>query len=104
MSSVAFYIFLHTNHHSIKNYIHYCAIQFMICSLYKNFQFIFEFKVNCFLFHSKSDSYYDTDMTFFSLHCHEMVLKSSETVDLSIILSNFRTFWNSFCSKVRRGV
>ena len=33
-----------------------------------------------------------------------MVLKRSETVDLSITLTNFRMFWNSFCSKVRIGV
>ena len=33
-----------------------------------------------------------------------MVLKRSETIDLSIILSNFRLFLHSFCSKVRRGI
>ena len=33
-----------------------------------------------------------------------MVLKRSETVDLSITLSNSRMFSNFFCSKVRCGV
>ena len=33
-----------------------------------------------------------------------MVLKRSETTDLSIILSNFRMFWHSFYSKSRRSI
>lgn len=50
MSSVVFDMFLHINCHYIKNCIHYCAIQFMICSLYNNVQVIFEFKVFFFCF------------------------------------------------------
>ena len=105
MSSVVFDMFLHINCHYIKNCIHYCAIQFMICSLYNNVQVIFEFKVFFFCFTVRVLEcqllwhWYD-----FFFHCHEMILKRSETVDLYIILSNFRMFWNSFCSKVRKGV
>ena len=106
MCSVVFNTVLWINRHSIKNCIHYCVIQFMICSLYKNVQVIFNFKVVLFCFTKRetflSDSYYDIDMTFF--HSYQMVLKRSETVDLSITSSNSRMFWNSFCSKVRSGV
>ena len=49
-----------------------------------------------------SDSSYDTGMTFFSLSWNST--EESETIDLSIILSNFRMFCHSFCSKVRRGI
>ena len=49
-----------------------------------------------------SDSYDDIDMTFFSLSSNgtEEVWNSWS----SITLSNFRMFWNCFCSKVRSGV
>ena len=71
MCSVVFNIVLCINRHSIKNCIHYCAIQFMICSLYKIVQVIFKFKVVLFCFTERekflSDSYYDINMTFFSL-------------------------------------
>ena len=59
--------------------------------------------LSCFRVRKKllSDSSYDTDMTFF---CHEVVLKRSETLNLSITLSNFIMFWNSLCSRIRKSV
>ena len=106
-----FWYILHINHHSIKNCIHYIIVSFNSWSALLTKIFKFGIKVNCFCFFCftvrekflMSDSYYDIDMTFF-FHCHEMVLKRPEIVDLSIILSNFWMFWNSFCSKVTRGV
>ena len=94
-------------HKRLKNTIDLLFFyQFMICSLYNNVQVIFEFKVNFFLLFHGNSSWMTVIMTLIWLffHCHEMILKRSETVNLHIILSNFRMFWNSFCSKVRKGV
>ena len=72
----------------------------------KLFKLFSSLKLFCFVSQKEKSSWVTVIMTLIwhFFHCHQMVSKRSETVDLSITLSNSRMFWNSFCLKVRSGV